>query len=140
MFKLTFSQFLVLVFHVEEMELEHDQAEHEMMEFGLAQSSMGLDNRSSSPRLEFLRKPSVFFASTLDLLGKSPGEPPQPEKETEEAPVVDNLPEIAAVSLPDPDNLRPPNLIAISSKTVLMLPFSFWPNEDKEEPSFLAKG
>jgi hypothetical protein len=107
----------IIRFEMEE-EAEAIQVENEMMEFGLAQSSANVDMR------ELMRKPSVFFASTLDLLGKEPSDPTLAEQRIAETEApLDNGPEKAEVVLVDPKNI--PKFICVSAKTVLMLPFSF---------------
>jgi hypothetical protein len=83
----------------------------------------------SHSRAEMLssRRESVLFSSAADLLGPSAVTPKRLDDFDVEAPVI------------PPPSTKSINNCTIA-KTVLMLPFSFWPTEDKESPSAVAKG
>ena len=98
-------------------------AERKMLAHGLAQSQVLEPELSDSSSHSFMHRPSVMFASACDLLGHAlDGQHLQAE-------VVQEKPRFAPGQ--DAECLR--------CETILLLPFAFWPAEDKEPPGAVSR-
>lgn len=117
------------VVNVPHMDVD-ELAEQAMMELGLQQSQV-LDVVTEG-LFPLQKEPSLVFASAADLVGDV-------QEDTLKAAVAD-VHEFEELLPSKPVHTINPgeDAVCMVAKTILLIPFAFWPTEDKDPPSYLA--